>query len=91
MANLQPGQKELSTDILLSVYNTPTYNLNTTFDNYGSRASGEERLINALSFKGLLNKGESIDISQAHTKGSDYTAVSTNFPVGYGSGRTTLS
>ena len=89
MANLQPGQKELSTDILLSVYNTPTYNLNTTFDNYGSRASGEERLINALSFKGLLNKGESIDISQAHTKGSDYTAVSTNFPVGYGSGRTT--
>jgi hemolysin activation/secretion protein len=89
MANLQPGQKELSTDILLSVYNTPTYNFNTTFDNYGSRASGEERLINALSFKGLLNKGESIDISQAHTQGSDYTAVSTNFPVGYGGGRTT--
>ena len=88
MTNLQPGQKELSTDILLSVYNTPTYNLNTTFDNYGSRASGEERLINALSFKSLLNKGESIDISQAHTKGSDYTAVSTNFPVGYGGGRT---
>lgn len=89
MANLQPGQKELSTDILLSVYNTPTYNFNTTFDNYGSRASGVERLINALSFKGLLNKGESIDISQAHTQGSDYTAVSTNFPVGYGGGRTT--
>lgn len=88
MTNLQPGQKELSTDILLSVYNTPTYNLNTTFDNYGSRASGEERLINALSFKSLLNKGESIDISQAHTKGSDYTAISTNFPVGYGGGRT---
>ena len=89
MTNLQPGQKELSTDILLSVYNTPTYNLNTSFDNYGSRASGEERLINALSFKGLLNQGESIDISQAHTKGSEYTAVSINLPVGYGGGRTT--
>ena len=90
IANIQPGQEEGSTDVLLSVQNTPTLNLNTVFDNHGSRSSGEDRIVNSLSIHSLLNQGESFDIMQSHTNGSDYAALSIDLPLGYGGARSTF-
>jgi hemolysin activation/secretion protein len=81
--SLQPGTKDGETDSLLNISNEPSYIAMLSADNYGSDATGPERYQANASFLSPLGVGDRIDLGLLHSKGTDYTRLSFNRPIGY--------
>jgi len=80
--NLVPGKKDGETDLALSVADEKLVTGNTSVDNFGSRATGAERVIVNLTVNSPVQFGDALNLNALKSQGSDYQRVSYAIPLG---------
>jgi hemolysin activation/secretion protein len=81
--NLVEGQRDGETSLALIASDRALLNGNASIDNYGSRATGADRLSVNLNLNSPARIGDALAINALKTQGSDYERVSYGVPVGY--------
>lgn len=82
-AVLAAGKSLGETDVLLNVNDGPMVRGNIAVDNFGSRFTGEERLVGSLIYDSPFQYGEQIITTVLHSEGTDYGQLAGTIPVGY--------
>lgn len=81
-ANYQAGQKEGSTDVLLSVKDKPLFSGALVGDNTGGRSTGRHKQTATLSLASPFGFGESINLVGLRSRGTDYASGALTVPIG---------
>ncbi len=80
--NLAQGQNDGETNLAISAIDDALLNGNTTLDNYGSRATGTERLSLNLNLNSPARMGDLLSANLMKTQGTSYARGSYSLPVG---------
>lgn len=80
--NLVAGTKDGETNLALSIADEAFVTGNASFDNYGSRATGAERITVNMSINSPAQLGDALIINALKSRGSDYQRVSYGIPLG---------
>lgn len=80
---LQAGQKEGESDLALNIRTDPFFSGSVNIDNFGSRSTGQNRLILAAAWSSPFSRGGEIVATALKTEGTDYGRGAYSFPVGY--------
>lgn len=80
--NLAQGQNDGETNLAISAIDDALVNGNTTLDNYGSRATGTERLSLNLNINSPARMGDLLSTNLMKTQGTSYARGSYSLPVG---------
>jgi hemolysin activation/secretion protein len=82
-AVLAASEKEEHTDVKLSVEEGQQFNSYVSYDNYGSRSTGESRLIYSASLANPLQRGDKVDGLAMLSEGNLYAKIGYDLPVGF--------
>ena len=80
--NLAQGQNDGETNLAISAIDDALVNGNATLDNYGSRATGIERLSANLNINSPARMGDLLSTNLMKTQGTSYARGSYSLPVG---------
>ena len=78
---LARGENPSETDVIVNVENTPLIQGNVRFDNYGTRSTGYNRGILALSLNSPLKMGEQFNLQYLKTRDIDYYSLGVAYPL----------
>lgn len=78
-ANVKPGKEVGTSDFLIKTEQTPVYDGYAVVDNYGSRYTGENRVMSGVNLNSPLKIGDKLSLSGLVTNGQDIK----NYRVGY--------
>ncbi len=78
---LARGQNEGETDVIVNVENTPLIKGNLRLDNYGTRSTGYNRGLLALSIDSPLKMGEQFNLQLLKTRDIDYYSLGVAYPL----------
>lgn len=81
--NLAPGVGEAETDLVLKMADEPLVSGEAGLDNFGSRATGEQRLTANAFLTSPMKIGDQLAANLIHSEGSDYVRLAYSLPVGY--------
>lgn len=81
--NLVPGNKEGQTDIAVDARDKPLVYGDATVDNWGSRTTGQNRILSDLMIASPLGIGDLVSFSGLYTAGSKFGRMEYSLPVGY--------
>ena len=81
-ANYQAGEKEGTTDVLVTVKDKPLLSGSLSADNTGGRSTGRHKQTATLAFASPLGFGDSLSFVGLHSRGTDYVSGSYSLPVG---------
>ncbi len=81
--NLVPGNQEGQTQIAVDARDRPLLYGDATVDNWGSRATGQNRILSDLMVASPLGLGDLISLSGLYTAGSKFGRIDYSLPVGY--------
>lgn len=76
------GRNEGETDVVLKASATRRLTGELAVDNYGSRSTGEERMLGRLSLNGALGWGEQFDLTTQFTRHLSYGRIAGALPLG---------
>lgn len=80
--NLVAGKQDGETNLALSVADEALVTGSASVDNYGSRATGAERVIVNLNINSPVKLGDALSVNALKSQGSDYQRVSYAIPLG---------
>jgi hemolysin activation/secretion protein len=80
--NLAQGQNDGETNLAISAIDDALINANASVDNYGSRATGTERLSANLNLNSPARMGDLLSTNLMKTQGTSYARGSYSLPVG---------
>jgi hemolysin activation/secretion protein len=81
-ANLKPGQEVGHTDVEVQIENRARFNTSILADNYGSRATGYERVLVSANLLNPLRLGDDLNATILKTAGTEYMRLNYSMPVG---------
>jgi hemolysin activation/secretion protein len=81
-ASLKAGAKQGETDLVLQLEEGKLFTGQISADNYGSRATGKERLAADLQLNSPAGIGDQATSSLIHSRGNDYVRLAYSLPVG---------
>ena len=90
-AQLQAGQKEGTTDVVIKTTESKRFITNFNYDNYGSRSTGQQRVIASATLNNPFGVGDQISLTALKSEGVDYLRANYGIPVGYSGLRTNLT
>ncbi|WP_162989514.1 ShlB/FhaC/HecB family hemolysin secretion/activation protein [Comamonas sp. lk] len=76
------GRSEGETEVVLKATATRRLTGELAVDNYGSRSTGEERMLGRLSLNGALGWGEQFDLATQFTRHLSYGRIAAALPLG---------
>jgi hemolysin activation/secretion protein len=79
--SLQAGREPGTTDVLASLQATELVQGAATFDNQGSRNTGEERLNAQFQVNSYFGGGEQFAVAVSKTQGSEFMRLGVKFPI----------
>ena len=79
---LGPGARERETDLTLRLADRPLASGMVSLDNGGERATGAMRASAAVTLAGLLGRGDALEATAIHSRGSDYVGGRASAPAG---------
>ncbi len=82
-AVLAASEKEGHTDLNVSVQETNRQTSYLSYDNYGSRSSGESRLIYSTNYADPLHRGDLLSANAMLSEGNIYAKTGYELPLGY--------
>lgn len=77
-----PSQTDGSSDLLVMVGGGKTVDVQFSFDNYGARTTGSNRVSTHFGFNSILGRGDLLQVSLVQTQGSNYQRAAFSMPVG---------
>ena len=89
-AQLKTGQKVGTTDVVINTSESKRFITNLNYDNYGSRSTGEQRVIASASLNNPFGVGDQVSITALKSEGVDYARMNYGIPVGYSGLRTNI-
>ena len=89
-AQLKAGQKVGTTDVVINTSESKRFITNLNYDNYGSRSTGEQRVIASASLNNPFGVGDQVSITALKSEGVDYARMNYGIPVGYSGLRTNI-
>ena len=81
-ANLKPGQEVGHTDVEVQIENRARFNTSILADNYGTRATGYERVLVSANLLNPLRLGDDLNATILKTAGTEYMRLNYSMPVG---------
>jgi hemolysin activation/secretion protein len=81
-ANLKPGLEVGHTDVEVQIENRARFNTSILADNYGSRATGYERVLVSANLLNPLRLGDDLNATILKTAGTEYMRLNYSMPVG---------
>ena len=81
-ANLKPGLEVGHTDVEVQIENRARFNTSILADNYGSRATGYERVLVSASLLNPLRLGDDLNATILKTAGTEYMRLNYSMPLG---------
>jgi hemolysin activation/secretion protein len=81
-ANLKPGLEVGHTDVEVQIENRARFNTSILADNYGSRATGYERVLVSTNLFNPLRLGDDLNATILKTEGTEYMRLNYSMPVG---------
>ena len=81
-ANLKPGLEVGHTDVEVQIENRARFSTLILADNYGSRATGYERVLVSANLFNPLRLGDDLNATILKTAGTEYMRVDYSMPVG---------
>ena len=81
-ANLKPGLEVGHTDVEVQIENRARFNTSILADNYGSRATGYERVLVSANLFNPLRLGDDLNATILKTAGTEYMRLNYSMPVG---------
>ncbi len=81
-ANYQAGEKEGTTDVLVTVKDRPLFSGVLSADNTGGRSTGRHKQTASLSLASPLGYGDAVNLVALHSEGTDYASGSYSLPAG---------
>ena len=90
-AQLQAGQKEGTTDVVIKTTESKRIIANLNYDNYGSRSTGQKRVIASATLNNPLGVGDQISLTALKSEGVNYVNANYGIPLGYSGLRTNLT
>ena len=81
-ANLKPGLEVGHTDVEVQIENRARFNTSILADNYGSRATGYERVLVSANLLNPLRLGDDLNATILKTAGTEYMRLNYSLPVG---------
>lgn len=79
---LREGKENGETDLLLSIYQGRTRQVELTVDNGGSRSTGALRSMASMTWFNPNDWGDLFNLTVVHTLGSDYARLAYSLPIG---------
>ena len=81
-ANLKPGLEVGHTDVEVQIENRARISTSILADNYGSRATGYERVLVSASLLNPLRLGDDLNATILKTAGTEYMRLNYSMPLG---------
>ena len=81
-ANLKPGLEVGHTDVEVQIENRARISTSILADNYGSRATGYERVLVSASLLNPLRLGDDLNATILKTTGTEYMRLNYSMPLG---------
>jgi hemolysin activation/secretion protein len=81
-ANLKPGLEVGHTDVEVQIENRARFNTSILADNYGSRATGYERVVVSANLFNPLRLGDDLNATILKTAGTEYMRLNYSTPLG---------
>lgn len=81
-SNLQAGQEDNTTDVLLKVTDHPLLTFGLAADNSGGQSTGKSKTTATVDVASPLKQGDIFNVTLLHTQGTDYSHVAYTLPVG---------
>lgn len=81
-ANYQAGEKEGTTDVLVTVKDKPLLSGSLSADNTGGRSTGRHKQTATLGLASPLGYGDSLNLVALHSRGTEYLSGTYTLPVG---------
>jgi hemolysin activation/secretion protein len=79
---LSPSVVPSQTDVIMKLMDKPMLSGSAQLDNNGSRSTGATKLSGSVSLDNPTKIGDQIQLSGAHTTGSDYLRLGYSLPIG---------
>ena len=89
--SLHEGDEQGETELILKLYKNQSRRMELVADNYGSRATGDQRLMGNYSSINPTDRGDLFSLSSIITKGSEYLRGAYSLPIGHDGWRAGLN
>jgi hemolysin activation/secretion protein len=80
--SLHEGDEQGETDLILKLYKNQSRRMELVADNFGSRATGDQRVMGNFSSINPTDRGDLFSLSSIVTKGSEYLRAAYSLPIG---------
>jgi hemolysin activation/secretion protein len=89
--SLHEGDEQGETELILKMYKNQSRRMELVADNFGSRATGDQRLMGNYSSINPTDRGDLFSLSSIITKGSEYLRGAYSLPIGHDGWRAGLN
>ena len=89
--SLHEGDEQGETELILKLYKNQSRRMELVADNFGSRATGDQRLMGNYSSINPTDRGDLFSLSSIITKGSEYLRGAYSLPIGHDGWRAGLN
>jgi hemolysin activation/secretion protein len=80
--SLHEGDEQGETELILKLYKNQSRRMELVADNYGSRATGDQRVMGNFSLINPTDRSDLFSLSSIITKGSEYLRGAYSLPIG---------
>jgi hemolysin activation/secretion protein len=80
--SLHEGDEQGETELILKLYKNQSRRMELVADNFGSRATGDQRVMGNFSSINPTDRGDLFSLSSIITKGSEYLRGAYSLPIG---------